>query len=214
VRAETPLRRPGMVKPLSKAVNGMKTTWTLSLLISILALNPESFAGADIQTKRPAQWAQPVIMDGVPNLYRVSDDLYRSAQPTAGGMRSLKKAGIKTIVSLRSFHSDRDEIGETGLGYEHIDMKAWHPEEEEIVRFLRVVTRHERTPVLVHCEYGADRTGTVCAIFRILIQGWSKEEAVREMSEGGFGFHGVWTNLKQWITHLDLGRIKKQAGIP
>ena len=107
---------------------------------------------------RPASWAQPMELDGVPNLHKVSDDLYRSAQPTSEGMKNLKKMGIKTIVNLRSFHSDRDKIGETDLAYEHIHMKAWHPEKEEVIGFLKIVTNPERTPVLVHCLHGADRT--------------------------------------------------------
>ena len=67
----------------------------------------------------------------MPNLYRISDELYRGDQPSPLGMQNLKKLGLKTILNLRSFHSVRDEIGETELAYEHIYMKPWHPEEEE-----------------------------------------------------------------------------------
>jgi protein tyrosine/serine phosphatase len=147
---------------------------------------------------------------GVPNLHKVDDVLYRSAQPTASGMKELKKVGIKTVVNLRSFHSDRDEIGDTELGYEHLYMKAWHPERKEAVRFLQLVTDPERVPVLVHCQHGADRTGTLCAIYRIVIQKWTKEEAIREMTEGGFGFHEVWINLPDWIDDLDAETLEKE----
>ena len=88
-------------------------------------------------TGRPASWARAVELEGVPNLHKLSDRLYRSAQPTALGMWNLKQMGIVSVVNLRSFHSDRDEIGSTGLGYEHIYMKAWHAERKEPVRFLR-----------------------------------------------------------------------------
>ena len=162
---------------------------------------------------RPASWAQSVKLDGVPNLHRVNENLYRSAQPTAQGMKNLKQVGIETVVNLRSFHSDRDEIGETGLGYEHIYMKAWHPERKEIIRFLQIVTNPKRTPVLVHCLHGADRTGTMSALYRIAVQGWSKEQAVREMTDGGFNFHAVFDNLLEWIQKLDVESIKKDAGI-
>ena len=162
---------------------------------------------------RPAHWAMPMQMQGVPNLHKISDSLYRSAQPSAAGMKNLKTVGIETIVNLRSFHSDRAEIGDTGLAYEHIYMKTWHPEEEEAVRFLQIVTNPKRGPVLVHCQHGADRTGTMCALYRVSVQGWSTEEALKEMMEGGFGFHGIWENLIQWIDGLDIERIKKRAGI-
>jgi protein tyrosine phosphatase (PTP) superfamily phosphohydrolase (DUF442 family) len=162
---------------------------------------------------RPAQWAKPLQLEGVPNFHKVSDNLYRSAQPSAEGMKNLKAMGIKTIVNLRSFHSDRNLTKETGLAYEHISMKAWHPEEEDAVRFLRIVTDLRRTPVLVHCHYGADRTGAMCAVYRVAVEGWDKEEALKEMTEGGFGFHGIWQDLVRWITALDLEGIKKRAKI-
>ena len=166
-----------------------------------------------LAANRPETWAQPVTLSGVPNLYRVSGELYRGDQPSPQGMQNLKNIGFKTIINLRSFHSDRDEIGDTGLAYEHITMKAWHPEEKEAVRFLKIVTDPKRAPVLVHCQHGADRTGTMVAVYRIIVQGWSKAEAIREMTQGGFGFHPIWSNLPNWIQKLDIDRIKRQAGI-
>jgi protein tyrosine/serine phosphatase len=162
---------------------------------------------------RNEKWAQPLERPGVSNLFKVSDDLYRGAQPSAEGMKELKKMGIKTIINLRSFHSDRDEIGETGLAYEHIYMKAWHAEDKEVVRFLQIVSNPNRTPVFVHCMHGSDRTGTMCALYRIAIQGWSKEDALEEMTKGGYGFHGVWKNLPKYIEELDMDDIKKRAGL-
>ena len=45
-------------------------------------------------------------LEGVPNFHQVSTNLYRSAQPTAQGMRKLKQRGIATVVNLRSFNSE------------------------------------------------------------------------------------------------------------
>jgi protein tyrosine/serine phosphatase len=47
----------------------------------------------------------------------------------------------------------------TAFHYEQIPMEAWRPEQEDVVRFLRIVTDPKRVPVLVHCQHGADRTG-------------------------------------------------------
>lgn len=192
----------------------MKKMKLLSVInITILVLLSIASGAETSQTYRPTHWAQPMEMKGVPNLHKVSDTLYRSAQPSAEGMRNLKAMGIETIVNLRSFHSDRHEIGDTGLAYEHIYMKAWHPEEEEAVRFLQIVTNPRRVPVLVHCQHGADRTGAMFALYRVAVQGWGKEKAIEEMMQGGYGFHGVWDNLIQWINALDIEGIKKRAGI-
>lgn len=183
------------------------------LAIATYFLLAGSVSATETVPTRPASWAQPITLSGVPNLHKITDTLYRSAQPTAEGMKNLKQMGIKTIVSLRAFHSDRDEIGETRLGYEHIYMKTWHPEQEDVVRFLKIVTNSEQTPVLVHCQHGADRTGTMSAIYRVAVEGWTKEEAIREMTEGGFNFHEVWVNLPPWIADLDIEAIRNEAGI-
>jgi protein tyrosine/serine phosphatase len=160
---------------------------------------------------RSETWAVPIDRRGVPNLHRVNGDLYRGAQPTAEGMAELKRMGIRTIINLRSFHSDRDDIGETGLAYEHVYMKAWHPEDEDVVRFLQIVTDENRTPVFVHCKRGADRTGAMCAVYRVVVEGWTRDEAIREMIGGSFDFHGAWDNLADYLNELDLDDIRRRV---
>lgn len=189
----------------------------LLLLTAVTALIfCNQLAGEEqVQSKgnRPENWAQPITVEGVPNLHKVSDKLYRSAQPTGEGIAKLKEMGIVTIINLRTFHSDSGKIGKTDMAYEHIYMQAWYSEEEDVIKFLKIVTSRDGGPVLVHCQHGADRTGTVCAIYRIAVQGWTKEDALREMRQGGFGFHEVWKNLPAWIEKLDIDAIRKKAGI-
>jgi protein tyrosine phosphatase (PTP) superfamily phosphohydrolase (DUF442 family) len=162
---------------------------------------------------RPERWAKPIAKAGLPNLHRVSDAYYRGAQPSAEGMRELERLGVKTVVNLRAVNSDRDELGDAGLAYEHISFKAWHAEDEDVVRFLRIVTDPKRQPVFVHCQHGADRTGMMTAIYRIAVEGWSKEDAIAEMTEGGFGFHAIWKDLPVYVRTLDVERIAAEAGV-
>lgn len=176
-------------------------------MLSLITSN-ERDTKAELAAER--EWAEYLEVAGVRNLHKVSEELYRGAQPSGEGMQQLKKFGIKTVVNLRSFHSDRGEIGDTGLSYEHIYMKTWHPEEKEVVRFLKIVTDPNRTPVIVHCQRGADRTGTMCTIYRIAVQDWSKDEAIEEMTKGGFGFYTGWQNLINYIRELDIEEIKRR----
>ena len=156
-------------------------------------------------------WATPIEKPGLPNFHMVTQELYRGAQPTAQGMQELKKMGIKTVINLRFFHSDRDALGDTGLRYERIAMTSFYSEEKDIIRFLQIVADPDRTPVFVHCQHGADRTGLLCAIYRIVICKWTKEEAIQEMTEGGFGFHGFWTNLVRFIKDLDIYSLQRKV---
>ena len=156
-------------------------------------------------------WAESLELQGVPNFHKVSDNLYRGAQPSAEGFKQLKKFGIKTIINLRAFHSDRGKIGDTSLAYEHISMEAWDAKESHAVRFLQIVGDKQNAPVFVHCKHGSDRTGAMCAVYRVAIEGWSKSEAIKEMTRGGFGFHSIWQNLIAYIGELDVDKVKDLA---
>ena len=159
---------------------------------------------------RPKSWGVPLELEGVPNFYRVTDHLYRSAQPTKEGMENLKKYGFETVVSLRTFNSDRDAIGTSGLGYERIYMQAWHLEEKDVLRFLQIATNPKRRPILVHCQHGADCTGTVIAVYRIVVQDWDSAEAVREMKEGGYGFHPIWNKfVDDFFKKINVPKLKQ-----
>jgi len=163
-----------------------------------------------VAAERPAEWAVPMERAGLPNLHRVDAKLYRSAQPTAEGMTNLVALGIKTVVNLRDNHSDSDEIGALPLAAHRIEIFTGNPKVEQVKAFLAIMDDTNAVPVLVHCQHGADRTGTMCALYRILRQGWETEEAIREMKDGGYGYHSIWFNLPPFVrkTAKQLGEDK------
>ncbi len=165
------------------------------------------------QTSNPtsSRWAEPLTCPGLPNLHKVSDDLYRGAQPTAEGIKQLQAMGIKTVINLRSSDTDRDLLDATGPTGEHIPMVAWHAGDDDVVRFLQIVTDESRLPAFVHCRRGADRTGLMVAVYRIVMQGWDKEQALAEMTQGGFRFYSGWQNLVRYIEDLDVDAIRQRA---
>lgn len=202
-------------KAVEGSLDAFRKSWRRPKWHVVVQEAPERKGGASdagVELRNPA-WAQPLVRNGLPNLHRVTETLYRGAQPEPAGFAELQSLGIKTVVNLRAFHSDTDSVGKTGLKYEEISFKTWHPEEDDIVKFLRIVGNTNNAPVFVHCQHGADRTGTMCAIYRIIACGWSKEDAIREMTEGGFGFHPVWDNLVRFIRNLDVDGIRKKAAI-
>jgi protein tyrosine phosphatase (PTP) superfamily phosphohydrolase (DUF442 family) len=157
---------------------------------------------------RSAAWAQPLASQRLHNFHRVSEQLYRGAQPDRDGVLELEQLGIRTIINLRLSSSDRKLVEGTGLVPVDIPAEPWDLEEADMVAFLRVATDATRTPVFVHCSHGADRTGAMTAIYRIVAQGWDKEEAIREMTQGGFGYHTLWDNLPTTLRKLDVPALK------
>lgn len=203
------------VKSMRSKVFVFAFAWMFTLCSGDL-LAASAAAGA-----RPENWATSVAASpGLPNLHRVNSTLYRSAQPTRDGFSflstqaSLAKGDrpIKTIVSLRTFNDDDTLVPSApGLRLEQIRFKTWHPEDEDVVKFLRIATTPSLQPVLVHCQHGSDRTGTMVAIYRIAYEGWTKAQATDEMVNGGFGFHPMWQNLLHYIEELDINSIKEQV---
>ena len=170
-------------------------------------------AAAQESANRPAHWAQQIEVAGVRNCFQVTTNLYRGAQPTAEGMEQLKAMGIRTVINLRAWHSDQDKAPGTGLKSMRFETELWHGNEEEVVRFLKVVADTNNLPAFVHCERGADRTGMMCAMYRIVVCGWSKPEAIAEMENGGFGFNPVWHDLVAFVEKADVDKIKREAGL-
>jgi protein tyrosine phosphatase (PTP) superfamily phosphohydrolase (DUF442 family) len=164
---------------------------------------PSPAAPAASSTLRPRD-----DLPGLTNFARVSDVLYRGAQPTAEGFRTLKGMGIKTVINLRSMHSDRPLLAGTGLRYLHIRAQAWHPEDEDIAQALRIIRDPTYQPVFVHCQHGADRTGVTIAAYRIVEQGWTSSMASAELPS--FHFHPVWAQVITYLGRFDGAAMKQR----
>lgn len=148
------------------------------------------------------------FVEGVPNYAKVSDALYRGGQPTKQGFAELRRRGIRTVVSLRVFNMYRKRLAGHGFQHYHISFKPIHPEEEDVLAFLAVVADPRNQPVFVHCRYGVDRTGMMVAVYRIVVQGWSKARALAEMRQ--LGFHEINKPIEDYLEHLDAAEIKRR----
>ena len=127
----------------------------------------------------------------IANFAKVGDGVYRGAQPDAAGFRALADMGIKTIVNLRSKHDDWKEAEPFGIDVVTIPISAGltldPPSDDAVSAFFGVVLDPKRRPVFFHCAEGKDRTGTMCAIYRMEVDGWTPEHAHDEMV--AFGWH-------------------------
>ena len=157
---------------------------------------------------RPAHWAEPIALEGVPNLHRVTDGLYRSEQPNALGMKNLEKLGIRTVINLRYFNDDEDEARGTSLRTERTKILTWRIGDKHVIEVMKMLRKPENGPFLIHCQHGADRTGLMTAMYRILEQGWTPDEALSELTDGGYGYHSMWTNIIKYVKSVDVAALE------
>jgi len=168
------------------------------------ARNNQRISEAIPPTGPASHWAEKMECKGVENFYRVSDILYRGEQPSEEGFANLSKMGIKMVISLRQIHGDSKEIGDLPLTYKRLRFNTWAPGDEHVVEFLKLVSDPANHPIFVHCKHGSDRTGMMCAVYRVVHEGWTKEQAITEWTKGGFGFHAMFQNLLDYFRNTDL----------
>jgi len=189
----------------------MKRTLLMGLLAVLTApIVAQEAAGQapPASVTRPANWAEPIALQGVPNLHRISPTLYRSEQPNALGMKNLEKMGIRTVINLRYFNDDEDEVEGTSLRTERTKILTWRIGDKHVIDVMNMLKKTENGPFLIHCQHGADRTGLMTAMYRILEQGWSPDDALKELTDGGFGYHSMWTNIIRYVQSVDVDALK------
>lgn len=156
--------------------------------------------------------AEKLKIAGVPNAGKISETLFRGAQPSAQGLAELKKLGVTTVVDLRGnigpVARERAQAESLGLRFIDIPMNGWAtPANSQVAEFLELF-QDPAQKVFVHCYYGADRTGVMVAAYRIAQQNWTADQAVTEMLS--FGYHNHWyPGMKSYVRKLP-GRLSSE----
>lgn len=189
----------------------MKNKTYLFFCLAVLLLNGCGTSHPIDESKRPESWAQKVTAPPLYNLFRVSNDLYRSEQPSKEGMKTLEKIGIKTVLNVRNFSTDKSEGKETNLILKKRRINTWTINYQEVVDALKII-RTSQKPILLHCKHGSDRTGCVTAAYRIAFMNWSKEEAISEFKLGGFGYHDdAFPNILKLLENINPHQLKEDV---
>lgn len=146
----------------------------LSFTLCLLLPAAGAQAGSDASTAAIVRFRQ------------VDAALYRGGQPSADQFAALAKLGIKTVVNLRR-NGDEQRVVES-LGMRYVDLSAGlHPfgigggfDDRIVQSFFQIIDDPASGPVFVHCRRGADRTGTLVALYRIARHGWTPDDAYDE----------------------------------
>ncbi len=178
-----------------------------------LSVGPGYALAAPPALPRPATWATAVATSGVENLYRVETDLYRSAQPTSTGFRELAAIGVKAVLDVAGGEGDARVALGTDLKLLHVPMSAFGLRDDRVLEALRILADPANRPLVIHCQHGADRTGAIMALYRVVVQGWRKEDAVREMDEGGFHHSFLWRNLDDYVLKANVEALRRRLGV-
>ena len=114
------------------------------------------------------------------NFGYVEQHIFRSAQPNELNFPFLEKLRLKTVLWLAPEDPNAlflDFLDDQDIQFHHLGVtssnNAWDPITEEIVlAALEMILRKENYPVMVMCNLGRHRTGTVIGCLRKL-QRWN-----------------------------------------
>ena len=120
----------------------------------------------------------------------------------------LERKGFKTILNLRRVKDDKHKARKTDLILNHIRLESKELSEDDLIYALRVL-KNAQKPILIHCWHGSDRTGATTAAYRIVVQGWSKDDAIAELRRPEFGHHEDWyPNIIELLKNLDVEKMR------
>ena len=164
----------------------------------------------------PEQWAVRLEGKGFENfiVFKQAEGFYRGAQADAQQFKALHDLlGIRTVINVRRTRTSEKIVETLGMNYVLIPIAAWSLEEEHAVEFLKIMKDPANHPVFLYCHFGGDRSNALAAIYRMAVQGWCSDEAIREMTEGGNYFHPIWQNLIRTVRDIDIERVRALAGL-
>ncbi len=120
--------------------------------------------------------------------HRLSDEMWRSAQPSPKDLKLLRDRGIRTIINLRgpspqSFYAlEAAKCEKLGLDLVDFRMRSRDLPSREQLHDVRKLLDQIAYPALMHCKSGADRAGLMSALYMMIRKGAPVETALKQLS--------------------------------
>ena len=112
------------------------------------------------------------------NFHKISNEAYRSAQPTMWQMeRYVKKYNIKTIINLKGkkpkgayFLFEQEKCKELGVELINVGIKSRGILKPEQITEAKEIFEKVKYPIWMHCKAGSDRTGIYATLYQYFMQ--------------------------------------------
>jgi tyrosine-protein phosphatase SIW14 len=181
---------------------------------AVQAGTSQEFRAGDSQLPPLADNSAQVIAT-LPYFHRLDATYMRGSTPAKGGIETLKRLGVKTVVDLRSTYDHTDDIGvateRSGMVYYWLPTSVWDPPTDaKAQEFVSVVADESKGPFYVFCADGLNRVGEMSAIYRVAKSKWTVDQAIKEIDD--FGFNPYYWNLRSYV--YTYARIHYPKSLP
>jgi protein tyrosine phosphatase (PTP) superfamily phosphohydrolase (DUF442 family) len=177
--------------------------WAMPAALAQPPARGASGTASEAPPRAAALAAEKLRTVGLPNLGRISQNLYRGGQPEKGGYAELKKLGVEIVINFRETEKaekeERARVEALGMQYVEIPWSGFDdPGNKDVAKFLQMIKDNSGKKIFFHCRRGAERTGVMGATYRMAFEGWTPEQTLDEMEQ--FKFRGLWfRHLKKYV---------------
>jgi protein tyrosine/serine phosphatase len=120
----------------------------------------------------------------------------------------MEKLKIATVISFLP-EPDSTWLTTPQIALLQLPYRTNHVDDADVLKTLRAIQAAQaRGPVLIHCKHGSDRTGLMAAMYRVVVQGWSKDDALSEMTQGGFGDSTHFKDDVRYVMQADVDKFR------
>jgi protein tyrosine phosphatase (PTP) superfamily phosphohydrolase (DUF442 family) len=144
--------------------------------------------------------AAAVELPGLHNVFHLSAKLYSGSAPEGdAGFESLRRLGVRTILTVDGARPDVERARRCDMRYAHIPFGydgCPRPTADRIARAVRDLPG----PIYLHCHHGKHRAPTAAALVRIALDGISNAEGVKELERAGTGknYIGLYATVRTY----------------
>lgn len=152
----------------------------------------------------------------IDNFGQTNAAYFRGEQPEGRDYADLAAIGVKTVIDLQADGDNYDEarlVEAAGMKFYRIPMTTHvPPTAEQLALFRQIVNDPAQQPVYVHCKGGKHRTGVMTAVYRMEQDGWTGDQAFKEMKRYKFGMDFLHSEFKRFV--YNYGSTRSVAAQP
>ncbi len=148
----------------------------------------------------PVPSFQPLTGAGIHNLFSLGAGIYSGSAPEGKeGFETLKKLGIKTIISVDGSKPEVELAHQYGFRYVHIPIGYDGVYETNAIRLVKAAETVPG-PIFVHCHHGMHRGPAGAAVICKGIEGWDDQTALAWLKAAGTAtnYTGLFQTVKQF----------------
>ena len=122
------------------------------------------------------------------NRHEIKPGVWRANQPAPWDVAAAAKLGVKTIINLRGPRHDggwrleKEACDKYGITLVDVTVRSRDVPTAETIRNINDLFQSVQPPFLMHCKSGADRAGLMSALYLLLAEKTSLDEALDMLS--------------------------------